>query len=114
MMKQMPTGQVHGAHPAMGSAMATPQLVAAGPVGAGMAGVSQSVEPAPVSAQAALFGERAPETVVTRTVAVQPGMKAIPVEAGKSVRFAFGPTSAAWTFASRPGSTAVDLGLLFP
>lgn len=51
---------------------------------------------------------------MTRTVSVLPGMKAIPVQAGESVRFAFGSTSAAWNFAARPGATAVDLGLLFP
>lgn len=113
MMKQMPMDQVHGEQSGMGAMMAAPQLAAA-PMGAGMAGAAPAAEFARTSARAALFGARASDATTTRTVVIQPGMEAIPVEAGESVRFAFGPTSAAWTFASRPGDTAVDLGLLFP
>jgi hypothetical protein len=69
---------------------------------------------APRSANAPLFGERATTAVGARTVVIAPGMKAVPVLAGETVRFDFGQSSAAWTFAARPGSSAVELSMLFP
>ena len=56
----------------------------------------------------------APDGPPTRTGGGKSGGKTGPGEAGESVRFAFGPTSATWAFASRPSFTAVNLGLLFP
>ena len=66
------------------------------------------------NANAALFGERAATSANSRTVAVVPGMKAVPVHAGETVRFDFGSSSATCTFAARPGNSAVELSTLFP
>ncbi|QEZ48980.1 hypothetical protein D2917_32515 (plasmid) [Cupriavidus oxalaticus] len=66
------------------------------------------------SRAAALFGERATAPAGTRSVTITPGMKAVPVSAGETVRFDFGSTSAAWAFAMRPGNAAVELSTLFP
>ncbi|ANJ76387.1 hypothetical protein A9Y76_27695 (plasmid) [Ralstonia insidiosa] len=69
----------------------------------------------PSNAGAALFGERAAAMPVgSRTVVVVPGMKAVPVRAGETVRFDFGQSSTAWTFAARQGNSAVELSTLFP
>ena len=69
----------------------------------------------PSNAGAALFGERAAAMPVgSRTVVVVPGMKAVPVRAGETVRFDFGQCSTAWTFAARQGNSAVELSTLFP
>lgn len=113
MMEHMPANRAHESKAMAGNMAATPQQVAAMPMPTGMTGASASAG-ATVGRAAALFGEPARETGVIRTVSVSPGMKAVPVEAGETVRFNFGPTSAAWTFAARPGFAAVDLGLLFP
>ncbi len=68
----------------------------------------------PSSANAALFGEPVTAAAGSRTVVVAPGMKAIPVRSGETVRFDFGSAAAAWTFAARPGNSAVELSTLFP
>lgn len=68
----------------------------------------------PSSSAAALFGERATAPAGARSVTIAPGMKAVPVRAGETVRFDFGSASAAWAFAARPGSSAVELSTLFP
>ncbi|KDP88618.1 hypothetical protein CF70_029385 [Cupriavidus sp. SK-3] len=68
----------------------------------------------PSSRAAALFGERATAPAGARSVTIAPGMKAVPVSAGETVRFDFGSASAAWAFAARPGSSAVELSTLFP
>ena len=74
-----------------------------------------NVPGAPAShAASALFGERVHDARATTDVSVSPGVKAIPVSAGDSVRFNFGTTSATWHFAPQSGGEAVDLGLLFP
>jgi hypothetical protein len=61
-----------------------------------------------------LFGEPARNADATRAVIVQPGVKAIPVVSGETVRFDFGAKTAAWHFAPQSGGEAVDLGLLLP
>ncbi|MGY2491837.1 CzcE family metal-binding protein [Cupriavidus sp. CP313] len=66
------------------------------------------------SSVAKLFGERASSVDGVREVRVSSQTKAIPVHAGETVRFDFGSTSAGWTFAARPGNTAVELVSLFP
>ncbi len=76
---------------------------------------SRSASSVPVaSAEAALFGERAPDASATRTVIVRPGTKAIPVLAGETVGFHFGTASATWHFAAQSVGESVDLGMLFP
>lgn len=66
------------------------------------------------SSAAALYGERATAPAGARSVPIAPGMKAVPVRAGETVRFDFSSASAAWTFAARPGNAAVELSTLFP
>lgn len=66
------------------------------------------------SPAAALFGERATAPAGARPITIAPGMKAVPVSAGETVRFDFGSATAAWTFAARPGNSAIQLSTLFP
>ncbi|MNT63258.1 hypothetical protein D3C72_2010580 [compost metagenome] len=78
---------------------------------------AQTVEPdvsLQTSSVAKLFGERSSSVDGVREVRVTSQTKAIPVHAGETVRFDFGSTSAGWTFAARPGNTAVELVSLFP
>lgn len=77
---------------------------------------AQTVEPArpQTSSVAQLFGEPASSGDGARTVRITPQTQAVSVHAGETVRFDFGSTSAAWTFAARPGNTVVELASLLP
>ncbi|MFJ1258433.1 CzcE family metal-binding protein [Cupriavidus sp. CuC1] len=77
---------------------------------------AQTVEPGcpQTFSVARLFGEPASSVDGARTVRITPQTGAVSVHAGETVRFDFGATSAAWTFAARPGNTVVELVSLLP
>ncbi len=78
------------------------------------ASVSASAEQAASKRHAALFGDQADPSGVTRIVDVKSGLRYVNVDSGETVAFRAGEQVSAWTFAQMIKDTSVDLGLLLP